>query len=366
MKQIRAKGIVLSVAALLIINSASGWGRTGHSIVAQIAMHFLSDPARQKVRFYLGAMSIEDAANWMDSIRSDPDYDFMKPWHYLDFDKGLFYSRPPTDDNILTRLSLTFNELRHYMLLCNEQIKNDLLFIFHLTGDLHQPLHTGYSEDKGGNTVAVDYLQDHTTLHKVWDEVLIDSNNITMDSCLLLLKDISPEQLQKIKEINFVSWYNESRSLLERVYDYPEFTLGQRYIDKNTVTIKERLLYAGIRLAAMLDALFTIPETEIVQPAPLVNSISAAEAKNYISKKVTVCTKVFSVKSLGNVTFMDVGAPFPNNPLTLVIFKKDRAAFTPSPEVLYTGKYICVKGEVVLYKDKPEIIISTPDDITVR
>ncbi len=177
----------------------------------------------------------------------------------------------------------------------------------------------------------------------------------------------SPDTLRQIKSVDFVSWYNESRSLLGSVYDFPGFTLSQAYIDKNKVLVEHRLLYAGIRLAAMFDALFP-PEIvkSVVVATPLPNSISADSAINFVGKKVTVCTKVFSIKSLDKVSFIDVGAAFPKTPLTIVIFKKDRDNFSPPLESLYKDQYICVKGMVKMYNGKPEIVVSSPVDIIVQ
>ncbi len=145
---------------MLVLNFYLGapsfaWGKTGHSIVAQLAMNLAGEASKQKVQHFLKDISVDDAGNWMDAMRSNGDYDFMRTWHYLDFDKGQFYSRPLTDDNIVSRLSLCYNELKHYKLLSNEQVQFNILCLFHLMGDLHQPLHTGYND---GNMVAVDKL----------------------------------------------------------------------------------------------------------------------------------------------------------------------------------------------------------------
>ena len=54
----------------------------------------------------------------------------------------------------------------------------NLKVIFHLIGDLHQPLHTGYASDRGGNTKSVRYFNKSTNLHYVWDELIIKSEKI--------------------------------------------------------------------------------------------------------------------------------------------------------------------------------------------
>ena len=54
----------------------------------------------------------------------------------------------------------------------------DLLELFHLIGDLHQPLHVGFGEDKGGNTFEVQFNDKGSNLHKVWDSEIIEYKNL--------------------------------------------------------------------------------------------------------------------------------------------------------------------------------------------
>lgn len=51
--------------------------------------------------------------------------------------------------------------------------------------------------------------------------------------------------------------------------------------------------------------------------------------------------------------------------LTLVIFVKDLPLFPADPEKAYLGKKVRVRGEVKLYKDRPEMVVRSPGDITV-
>lgn len=97
---------------------------------------------------YLGSTSFEDAFVWMDEMRSNPTYDFMKPWHHINIEKGNSYVAT-NGENIADRLIITIDELKHKQTLCDAQIKTELLLLFHLMGDLHQPLHVGYGAYRG-------------------------------------------------------------------------------------------------------------------------------------------------------------------------------------------------------------------------
>ena len=98
---------------------------------------------------------------------------------------------------------------------------------------------------------------------------------------------------------------------------------------------------------------------------PKVETISAADAGNYIGKKEVVCSEVYEVKELSCVSFLDLGANYPDNPLTIVVFARDLGKFTSGLEIS-DHKNICVTGTIQEYKGKPEIIITSPQEITVQ
>jgi len=54
-----------------------------------------------------------------------------------------------------------------------------LRFLVHMLGDLHQPLHVGLAEDRGGNTIRVKWFKTETNLHSVWDEELVDFEKLS-------------------------------------------------------------------------------------------------------------------------------------------------------------------------------------------
>ena len=76
------------IVAVCYTTNLFAWGKRGHGIVAEIAFYNLDDATKTKVKKYIGDMSIEQAANWMDDVRSDHKYDYMKPWHYVNVDKA--------------------------------------------------------------------------------------------------------------------------------------------------------------------------------------------------------------------------------------------------------------------------------------
>lgn len=359
--------IVYTTLCIAAPRKVFAWGPDGHEIVGQLAMHFATPEAQSQIREILGTMSIRDAANWMDSMRSNRRYDFMKPWHYIDFAKDKQYE-PSTEENIVNRILIVVNELRHKDVLCAEQIKMDVLILFHLLGDLHQPLHTGYDDDLGGNKVAVQFDTIKTNLHHFWDEDIIRLQGITVASCLAYYRTMGTSPFDTISGIHPVRWMKENRQQLSFVYDYPDFILSGTYVKQAGTLIQHRLVLAGMRLAAILNTLFYVsaPVMSFEKvTATYKNGIFITALKDHIGKKVTVCERVYGIKSTDKVTFVNIGDAYPKSPLTVVIFAKDRGAFPGSIEELFRDRNICVEGELVEYKGKAEIIVAKPEQITV-
>lgn len=252
------KGILSVVFAASIIclpASSFGWGKTGHEMVGALAFHFLDDTTRMKVQKYLGNLSFKEAANWMDDERSNSYYNYMRTWHYIDFAKGQEY-QPSPERNILTIMHSALVELQHIETLKSRQIKRDLLLLFHLVGDLHQPLHVGYPEDKGGNTIQVSSANVSGNLHSVWDTQILEYKGITMEDCIKLYETLSPAEIESIKKINELKWLKQSRSQLDFAYSFKDGYLDKSYIDSGAVIIRKQLLMAGMRLAAVLTNTF--------------------------------------------------------------------------------------------------------------
>lgn len=360
--------VFIAVCGLPSISFA--WGRMGHHIVAEIAFHYLDSVDQKKLLSYLGDMSIEDASTWLDDVRDDPKYKFTAPWHYVNIPKGKEYE-PNNDVNIINSLNDVIYDLRKYDgKLTPEQIKFDLLTLMHLIGDLNQPLHMGYAEDKGGNLYQVSYLGQGSNLHRVWDSQIIETANITFDSCLAWAEAMPSMETQLIVAGSLANWTGFPRRIVDTIYPVSH-KIDMAYVERMTPVIKQQLVRAGFELAKTLH--------EDLENIPVANNQSAKKDANepvkeiglndlsaHLSETVKVCGKVYGVKYLSNgggkPTFVNIGAAYPNSPLTLVIWQDVRDSFNVKPENL-DGKNICATGKLELYKGKPEIIIKQEDDI---
>lgn len=99
-------------------------------------------------------------------------------------------------------------------------------------------------------------------------------------------------------------------------------------------------------------------------------AIKVEDAAKHEGDSVTICTRIFGGKyfesSKDGLTLLNAGAKYPDAPLTIVIYGANRPVFNNTPETYYTGKNICVTGKIIMFKEKPEIIISKESQLTVK
>jgi len=252
------KNTYLFIALLLVLIilplKSFAWGKQGHSIVAEVAFNYLDANTKSNLLKYLDGMSIEDASNWMDDMRDDHSFDYMKPYHYVNFEKGSIVKVNP-GNNLLSVLTNTINDLKNYKSFTKEEVKTKLCILFHLIGDLHQPLHVGYGDDKGGNTMQINYNGYGTNLHSFFDSGIIKAKNITLQDCLKSNKFTSTE-IKNIQYINVSEWATQSRSNLNGIYNFSGHKVSDDYVNANVIVIENQLLKAGLRLASVLNEVF--------------------------------------------------------------------------------------------------------------
>ena len=171
----------------------SSWGQTGHRVVGQIAEQHLSKKAAKAVKKILGTASLADVANWMDFIKSEPAYDYMKPWHYCTIPDGQSYAETgtPEEKDIVWAIDKFKKDLMSDTASL-ETKQFALKSIVHLIGDIHQPLHVGNGTDRGGNDVKIQYFWQNSNLHRIWDSGIIDGQNLSY-TCLLYTSDAADE-----------------------------------------------------------------------------------------------------------------------------------------------------------------------------
>ena len=96
-------------------------------------------------------------------------------------------------------------------------------------------------------------------------------------------------------------------------------------------------------------------------------SIKLEDVSQHTGDSVTVCGLVADMRYFENSknqpTFLNIGDTYPNQKLTIVIWGSVKAGFKEPVEIL-KGKQICITWRIILFKERPEIVIENPEQIT--
>jgi len=95
-------------------------------------------------------------------------------------------------------------------------------------------------------------------------------------------------------------------------------------------------------------------------------NIDATEAKAHVGQTVTVQGTVSAVHTIAGVgvTFIDMGARYPDVTFTAVILPGDAAKFPDAASL--EGKDVAITGVVRLYQGKPDILLQDATQLTVK
>ena len=261
----RIQQLVVITAFICLPIASMAWGVLGHRIVGEIASRHLSPKAKVAIKQILGNESIAMASNWADFVKSDSSFNYLNSWHYIDFDDSTLTAstitkKLSTDTAIDAYVKINFliNQLKNKNLNHQKQLMY-LRLLIHIVGDIHQPLHTGRAEDKGGNTVKVLWFNQPTNLHAVWDEKLIDNQQLSYTEYANAIDFATPNQQVVWQKQPLSTWIFQSYQLANSVYaeiKQPNQKLSYRYNFDHLASLNEQLLKGGIRLAGLLNQLF--------------------------------------------------------------------------------------------------------------
>lgn len=257
------KSAILLLFAYLPLHSLA-WGVLGHRIVGQIADGYLTKKAKVSIAAILGNESVAISSNWADFIKSDPAYKYLSNWHYVNLKGGLTQNEvislleTDTATNAYTKISFLVRELKNINLPQADKVLY-LRVLIHLVGDIHQPLHVGRLDDLGGNKIRVLWFNDPHNLHQIWDEVLINFQQLSYTEYVSAINFTSKELRKTWQQEPMSLWFYQSYQQAEKIYADVKSTeekLGFQYNFKYKSILDEQLLKGGVHLAGLLNAIF--------------------------------------------------------------------------------------------------------------
>jgi S1/P1 Nuclease len=263
--------MLAALALLSVCGEARAWGDEGHKVVCEIAFRLAQPDTRAAVRKL---------------IRSDTEFDtFTDSCVFPDHPRkraSEYFLNLPRDSHGLTSddcpaaekcvLSAILNDSK--VLASKSEKPADRLialkFLGHWVGDIHQPLHVSFEDDRGGNNILVNG-ECSGNLHATWDNCLV-RNAVGPDvaeAATELIDAITDEMKTKWSTSDPRDWANESFAISEAAKtgycvmhgsscDKPQgdVTISAEYLATNEPLVKEQLQKAGVRLARLLDIAF--------------------------------------------------------------------------------------------------------------
>jgi S1/P1 Nuclease len=132
-----------------------------------------------------------------------------------------------------------------------------LKFVVHFVGDVHQPLHAGNRDDKGGNDFQVRFDGKGTNLHRVWDSQMLYTRDLKWKAYADRLAAEGPVKLPRAIapfDNAYAQWAEESCKIVARRGFYPDaHRVDDAYVAQNLPVAETRLREAGKRLADLLN-----------------------------------------------------------------------------------------------------------------
>lgn len=247
----QVRGVALVVLATTSM-AAHAWGGDGHRVIALLAERQLTPEARKEVARLLAlepGETLASVSTWADEHRSPQ----TAAWHYVNFprDSCTYDAQRDCPDG---KCVVEAINRQTEVLLSNatdEKRLTALKYLVHLAGDVHQPLHAGYLDDKGGNTYQLQAFMRGSNLHALWDTGLIKS--LEEDPTVIANRLAAKTTANHNSDWKPAQAAEESCRIVGTIGFYPERRVGGDYIQRYLPVVEQRLQMAGKRLADLLN-----------------------------------------------------------------------------------------------------------------
>lgn len=264
---------------------AQAWGPEGHAIVADIAQRHLRPAAAAQVQALLqleGLSGLDQISSWADGNRKERPR--TGAWHYVDTPLRADAYVPARDcahDNCVVAQISHFGQVLADRSAAPAARLEALKWVVHFVGDVHQPLHAEDNDDKGGNTVQLQFFGRGTNLHAVWDggvlrhalnlvpgpdysfdHALVQADAMQLDASIRPADRAAWSATGGLPQLyaQAVTWAGESHRLARDVaYAHldgrNQAGWSGRYQAVAWPVVRTRLQQGGVRLAAVLNEL---------------------------------------------------------------------------------------------------------------
>ena len=103
----------------------------------------------------------------------------------------------------------------------DDERRQALKFVVHLVGDVHQPLHAGRADDRGGNDYQINWRGKGSNLHSLWDSGLINAQGLDEEQWLARLHALPAPAVSPVPAGAARLWAEQSCKLANAPGFYP-------------------------------------------------------------------------------------------------------------------------------------------------
>jgi hypothetical protein len=241
------------------------WGRHGHRVMAEIAEQNLTRRAQRRVTHLLDGFPMAYWSYWADRLRSDETgrWNHTLPWHFINIPSNLTraefeeHVRNFPQENVYFSIGHLSDILRDRNTSEREKAYA-LRLLIHFVGDLHNPMHTGREEDRGGNLINITWFGQQRNLHWVWDTGVVDEGYSFTEKANILNRVLTGADRRAMQQGTPLDWLWETYQISNEIYagvnDGDSLGFAYQFIWSDTV----ELLFqrGGVRLARILNDIF--------------------------------------------------------------------------------------------------------------
>ena len=263
------KGLI--TALLLVMPVAQAFNAPAHRVVGYIAEDAICAATAEAIARLDPDRNLAESGTWADEIRANDYWDALRPWHYMNVPNGVAIAEAKRSrrGDVLLGVEKFAAELADPDL---EKLDRQIAYrlLVHFVADIHQPLHVGRRDDRGGNQITVRVDRFRTNLHAYWDGFdLARVADEPRDYARYLTGRFAGGAAETGGEP--IDWATESLELRAAAYSVPAdpvAELSDSYREKSLEIINLRLYQAGIRLAAVLDGVFCAASPDAAVQTP--------------------------------------------------------------------------------------------------
>ncbi len=235
------------------------WSKTGHRVIGKVAQEELNGKARRAIKELLDGQNLASISNFADEIKADRSFRKFSAWHYVNFPADKEYSdvEPSPNGDLVVGIQKCIEIVKN-----KSSSKTDKVFylkmLIHFIGDLHQPMHIGRLEDKGGNDIQLQWFGRSSNLHRVWDTNMINDYGMSYSELANSLPELNRNERKAIQQGTILNWVEESQDVANQLYESVEVgeKLAYGYSYTWWGTVETQLQKGGLRLAKVLNDIF--------------------------------------------------------------------------------------------------------------